>query len=239
MDKGVGRVGRGAKASSPERSGAAGHLSRPTSRKARLLGWSLSLGVTLAVPVVAKAQEEVARTGSAPSPSARLPKLGVMVGAGVPDGAQASLVLRPLPWLRLHGGGGYNLISKGVSGGLSLIPFGAGPSLTVEGGHYFDGNANGIARKLAGSAFEDQAVLERVGYDYANAHLGLELGQRRFTFFVHAGLSYVRATVHNLDTQLNGSAASNGGSTTVSFGQDPVVKVIGPSLKLGFVLYLS
>lgn len=212
---------------------------RPRSSRARTLLGAGALAL-LATPSTAHAQDQVVRGASVPPAASApaLPQIGLMVDAGVPDGAQAALAYRPAAWARLYAGGGYNLISKSVAGGLSLIPFGAGPSLTVEGGHYFDGDANGLARRFAGSAFSDQAVLERVGYDYGNAHLGLELGKRRFTFFIHGGLSYVRATVHNLDAQINGKADVASSGATVSFNQDPVVKVIGPSLKLGFVLYL-
>jgi len=195
----------------------------------------------LACAAPAQAQDQMAKAEAAPAVAAprSLPRLGLMVGVGVPDGGQGALVVRPVSWVRLHAGGGYNMISKGIHGGVALIPFGAGPSFILEGGRYFDGDANGVARKFAGSAFQDQAVLQRVGYDYANAHLGLELGKQRFTFFLHAGMSYVRATVHNLNTQIGDSASVNGSGTTVTFGQDPVVKAMGPSLKLGFVLYLS
>ena len=122
-----------------------------------------------------------------------------MADVGLPDGAGASLVYRPMKWLRVTGGGTYNMISSGLRAGASLLPFGWGPSLTVEGGHYFDGDANGLVRKFAGSSYQSNAVLERVGYDYANAHLGLDLGYRRVTFFIHGGMSFIRASVHNID----------------------------------------
>jgi hypothetical protein len=160
-----------------------------------------------------------------------------MADAGLPDGANASLVYRPMRWLRAEAGVGYNLISPGVRGGLTLIPFGVGPSLTVEGGHYFDGNANGTARKIAGSSFKDSALLERVGYDFANAHLGLEIGSRRMTFFLHGGMSYIRGTLHNADSVLQaGGTVPQGSQVTIK--QDPVLKVVAPSAKLGLIVYL-
>src|SRR5262252_2974445 len=129
----------------------------------------LGLGLALAGGT-ARADEPttITRAPAAP-PAAKLPAVGVMADVGLPDGA-----------------------------GASLLPFGWGPSLTVEGGHYFDGDANGLVRKFAGSGYQSSAVLERVGYDYANAHLGLDLGFRRVTFFVHAGMSFIRASVHNV-----------------------------------------
>src|SRR6185369_4854552 len=118
-----------------------------------------------------------------PAPKAPpLPIVGVMTDAGLPDGLAASLVVRPTSWLRLHGGGSYNLISAGVRAGVTLVPFGWGPSLSIEGGHYFEGDANNLMRRFAGSSWSSNAALERVGYDYANAHLGLDFGSRRATF---------------------------------------------------------
>lgn len=165
-----------------------------------------------------------------------LPLLGLMVGAGVPDGATGSAVFRPYSFIRGEAGLSYNMISKGVRAGVTLLPFGAGPSGTLEAGHYFNGNANGIARSIAGAGFHDSAILQSVGYDYVNAHLGLDFGTRRVVFFLHGGMSYIRATVHNVNEQL--SSSTSGSSTTVSFAQDPTVRVVTPSAKLGFIFYI-
>jgi hypothetical protein len=170
-----------------------------------------------------------------------LPAIGVMVDAGLPDGVNGALIYRPTSWLRTHAGGGYNMISTGVRGGVALIPFGSGPSLTLEAGHYFDGNANGLAKKFAGASYKDNALLERIGYTYANAHLGLEFGSERVTFYIHGGMSYVRATVHNVDTVIQQQANDSGlggSDTTVSVKQDPIIKAWTPSAKLGLIVYL-
>jgi hypothetical protein len=169
---------------------------------------------------------------------ATLPAVGVMADVGLPDGAAASLVLRPAKWLRLTGGGTYNMISSGLRAGASLLPFGWGPSLSLEGGHYFDGDANGLIRRFAGASYQSNAVLERVGYDYANAHLGLDLGLRRVTFFIHAGFSYIRATVHNVDSAIQSQMSSDSSSTTLTINKDPVIRAITPSAKLGLIVYL-
>lgn len=165
-----------------------------------------------------------------------LPMLGLAVGAGLPDGATASAVFRPLSWVRGEAGLSYNMISKGVHAGVTLLPFGAGPSASLEAGHYFNGDANGIARSIAGASFHDSAILQQVGYDYVNAHLGLDFGTRRVVFYLHGGMSYIRADVHNVNEQLSGS--TGGSSTTVSFAQDPKVRVFAPSAKLGFIFYI-
>jgi hypothetical protein len=162
-----------------------------------------------------------------------------MADVGLPDGAGASLVVRPAKWLRLTGGGTYNMISSGLRAGASLLPFGWGPSLSVEGGHYFDGDANGLMRRFAGASYESNAVLERVGYDYANAHLGLDLGLRRVTFFIHAGFSYIRAEVHNVDSAIqSGMSSDSSSSTTLTVNKDPIIRAITPSAKLGLIVYL-
>jgi len=200
----------------------------------------LLVTVGLLTPLSARASEidasARASTEAAPAP---LPRLGVMADAGLPDGANASLVFRPLRWLRVHGGGSYNMISTGVRAGVTLVPFGMGPSATLEAGHYFEGNANGVAQRFAGSTFSS-ATLDRLGYDYGNAHLGLDLGYRRVTFFVHGGMSYMRGQIHNADSLLSSQVSGIGGngSTEISFKQDPTVRAWFPSAKIGLLVYL-
>jgi len=191
-----------------------------------------------ALPARADVAGAVSTEGAVVTPKP-LPVVGLMVDAGLPDGANASLIVRPFSWLRAHGGGGYNMISKGVRVGATLLPFGAGPSATLEAGHYFDGDANGLAQRFAGSSFASP-LLERVGYDYANAHLGLDFGSRRVTFYIHGGMSYVRADVHNVDSVVASTASMNGanGSTEISITKDPTVRAWFPSAKLGLIVYL-
>jgi hypothetical protein len=206
--------------------------------------WIVLIAATALWPAAAHATGEVDTTLSARAAAAvlpeRLPCLGLMADAGLPDGAGASLVLRPRRWLRAHGGGSYNMISAGFKGGVTLLPFGMGPSATIEAGHYFDGDANGLARKFAGQSFQSP-LLEKVGYNFANAHLGLDFGYRRVTFYIHAGMSYVQAKVRNVDAAVasGGDAAGAGsGTTEIAFKQDPVVRAWFPSAKLGIVVYL-
>jgi hypothetical protein len=160
------------------------------------------------------------------------PHVGLMADAGIPDGAIGSLVVRPWQWVRVYGGGGTNSVSRGWRGGLSLVPFGAGPSVSVEYGHYADGNANGLMRRLVSGDFGGSPLLDRIGYDYLNAHAGLDFGGKHVIFFVHGGISKVWAQVHNLNQALSG-----GGSTTVEVTQDPKVTVVGSSLKVGLIIF--
>ena len=165
------------------------------------------------------------------------PFLGLMVDAGVPDGAMASVAYRPFGWLRVQGGAGTNSISPGVRIGASLVPFGIGPSLTLEGGHYFEGNANKLARSLSGADYEDMMLLDRIGYDFANAHLGLELGGESVVFYVHGGVSYVRTKVHNVGDLFTESMSGTDTTATVSINRDPTVVGMVPSMKLGLAVF--
>jgi hypothetical protein len=209
---------------------------RPTARRLSLV--AAAAAVMWGFPARAQITESLSTATAVIAPK-RLPLLGVMMDAGLPDGANAALVFRPFSWLRAHGGGGTNMIGKGVRAGATLLPFGSGPSATLEAGHYFDGDANGLARHFAGSTFSSP-LLERVGYDYANAHLGLDFGSRRVVFYIHGGMSYIRATIHNFDSVVASEASANGanGSTEVAVKGDPIVRAWVPSAKLGLIVYL-
>lgn len=158
-----------------------------------------------------------------------LPKFGVQVDAGVPDGLGASLLFRPLGWLRLHGGAMTNGFAPGVRGGLTLAPWQAvvTPTLTLEGAHYFAGNANGLARLAAGPEFHSP-LLEEIAYRFTSLQLGLELGsQESVAFFLRAGLSYLRSTVPGVEQLLQQSAGSQ--ITAMPLRLEGLL----PSLKLG------
>ena len=148
-------------------------------------------------------------------------KLGVMADAGVPDGATASLVVRPVSVLRLHGGLGYNTISRGVRVGATLAPFKAfvSPTLSIDYGRYPEGDANPLARMVTGDAMYASSKLEHIGYDFANAHVGLAFGQARASFYLQAGMSRTAATLHDDSTSAK-------------------LVMWSPSARLGFVLYL-
>jgi hypothetical protein len=168
----------------------------------------------------------------------RLPVFGVMADVGVPDGLIASLAIRPWNWLRFCAGGGTNGISRGWRTGITLLPLGAGPSASLEYGRYQVGNANAMARKVG---FAGSPVLERVGYQYMNAHLGLDFGSRRFVFFLHGGVTMLRGQIHNLGASIPAPTASDAsvtGATEVVVRQDPNAKAVGPSMKLGLIVYI-
>jgi hypothetical protein len=185
----------------------------------------------------------VEQTAAAPQQPPSLPVFGIMADAGIPDGAQGSLVLRPWKALRASVGGGYNMISKGVRVGVSLLPFGRGPSGTIEAGHYFEGNASAAAAKFLGPGIEASAIsgpLQRVGYDFVNAHLGLDFGYKRATFYLHGGMSYVRSQVHDLDALVQSNPSINGQDMNGLQVSIPgaTIKYIGPSFKVGLIVYI-
>jgi hypothetical protein len=168
------------------------------------------------------------------------PSLGIVFDAGLPDGAMGSLAYRPWYWLRACAGGGTNSISPGVRVGLAVLPLGVGPSLSVEGGWYFEGDANDVARQMVGRDYQDNRMAERFGYQFVNLRLGLESGGKYVSFFVHAGMSYLRAELHEADSVLGGEPTTASGPTQLSFNvpTDPIVTAFIPSAKLGFIVYL-
>jgi hypothetical protein len=188
-----------------------------------------------AAPASAYAQDQnTIESALAAKHAERWPVVGVMADVGVPDGAIGSLVVRPWQWFRVYGGGGSNSVSKGWRGGFSLLPFGAGPSASLEYGHYNEGDANGLVRRMASGQFKDSPLLDKVGYDYANAHVGLDFGGKHAIFFVHGGVSMLWAQLHGVNDALGGS----GSSTVVTVNQDPKIKVTGSSLKIGLIVFL-
>jgi len=192
----------------------------------------------------------VARAAAAPSSEVQLtaravpaassgsPRFGAMADVGLPDGATVSIVYRPIRAIRLHGGLSHNLISLGQRAGITWVPLSwwVSPTLSVEYGHYADGNANPLVRMVSGDTTFSSAVLDRVGYDYANAHLGLEFGRKWFTFYLHAGVSRVTGTVHNLSAA---TMSESSGTTSISFSKDPSVQLVSVSARLGFIVYLA
>jgi hypothetical protein len=165
--------------------------------------------------------------------------VGFLFDAGVPDGAQLALALRPAPWLRLYAGGGHNSVSKGFRGGFSVVPFAAGPAISLEAGHFFEGDANKLIRKFDNRNIWLAPLFRRLSYTYANLHAGLDFGRGAVTFFMHGGFSYVRTTIHKANEVLDDSEIGAIDNTTITLPADPVVKILTPSVKLGMVIYFN
>jgi hypothetical protein len=199
----------------------------------------LGLSSLVGVPSRGLAEEAVTVAATSKAPSAKhWPRLGLMADVGVPDGAIGSLVVRPFSWFRGYAGGGSNSISRGWRGGFSLIPFGAGPSASLEYGHYQDGDANGLVRRLVGSQFDASPLLKQIGYDYVNAHVGLDFGGKHVVFFLHGGVSMVWAQIHNVNATLHSDTSGTPSTTVVQVGQDPKIKAFGSSFKAGLIVFL-
>lgn len=159
------------------------------------------------------------------------PGIGVMADVGVPDGATASLAVRPVRSITVHAGVGHNYVSRGVRAGVTVAPFASSvirPTLSVDYGRYAEGDANPIVRMVSGDASYYNATLERLGYDFANAHVGFEIGHR-FMFYVRAGASRMTGAVHGLAAD----------SESITFTQEPRATLWTVSARLGFALYLK
>jgi hypothetical protein len=188
----------------------------------------------LSAPPDSTADRADAATDASKSEKPR--QFGAMLDLGVPDGTMLSFVYRPIEMARFHAGAGYNGISPGLRLGGVFLPFGWGPALEIDYGHYFEGDANGVAG-LFGDTGEGSVVLESIGYDYVNFRGGMDFGGERFTFFAHGGISWLRTTIHEFDTLLdqNGDAESN---TSIEIRKDPVLNAWVPNLQLGFIVHL-
>ena len=166
-----------------------------------------------------------------------LPVVGLMADAGLPDGFMGSLTIRPIEYLRLHAGAGTNSSSPGFRVGLSVLPLGMGPSVNLEVGHYLDGDANGLVRKAVAGLGRFSNYVNRLSYTFANAHAGLDIGKQDFTFFIHGGFTYLHARLR--DVMPPPDTVSSTGRTSITFREDPIVKMFTPSLKVGLIVYLQ
>ena len=159
--------------------------------------------------------------------------VGVMADVGAPDGANASLVYRPISAVRLHAGMGHNMISTGGRIGVTLIPLKTWftPTLSFDVGRYADGDANKVVQQVSGDPMFSSSFLDKVGYSYANAHLGIELGRKTVTFYLNVGASRV-------DAELSGATAmaATDEDVTITIGESHVV-LWSVSARTGLIFY--
>jgi hypothetical protein len=181
---------------------------------------------------------------SVPAPSEEPTHWGILLDGGIPDGAGASAIFRPMNWLRLSAGATYNFVAFGVRGGVSVVPFyfPFSPSLNLEVGHTFGGDATPIletAFQGTGIAVPDSPLLKKVAYDYANASLGLEFGlPKTFTVFLRMGISYIQTTLHGFQELVQQAAAGEGNPPDPTItAVDPTLTVTAPGLKLGLIVF--
>jgi hypothetical protein len=163
---------------------------------------------------------------------------GLSLDVGVPNGASATLLFRPLKFLRLGGGLLYNYIGYGALASVSIQPhYWIAPSLSFEGGHYFDSDAVDKVARFTTVDDSLRPLLERVGYTFVNAQVGLELGApSTFVFFIRGGLSRVWLSVNNANQAVQ--ASSGNGGTRLTSIDDPSVRLGIPSVKAGFMFYV-
>lgn len=158
-------------------------------------------------------------------------QLGLMLDVGVPSGAGLSVVYRPWKMLRFNAGAITNTGTVGIAGGATFVPFyfPISPSLTLEGGYMFKSSLTWLERYGVESDFTQT----QVKYGFANAHAGIELGSaRRFLFYIHGGLSYLKATMSNFQGALDAAT-----DQSISVPKPVHVRATFPSAKLGFVVF--
>jgi hypothetical protein len=192
-----------------------------------------AIAVSSEPPALGRIVETQALVDTSASPRAR--RFGMALDAGMsgmlPD-VGVLFVYRPLTWMRAAAGAAHNLVRPGVKASLSLVnPLWLPLSLTGEAGHFFEGNVNDALRRFAGQD-TNLAVLERVSYRYANALLGLELGSRRTTFYLRAGVTTMRMNLKNFDQVVKDAVKNDRARSS-----EPRLSYRGPTVKLGLVVY--
>jgi hypothetical protein len=173
--------------------------------------------------------------GPSPASERPLPLLGLQLGVGVPEGAVAALVYRPHPVLRLSAGPAWNYLGFGLQLGATVLPFrwAVSPTVSADYGHFFDADARFIADRSTGVPPEVRPLLAKVGYDYVDGQLGLEVGSPRgLAFFLRGGIAYVWTTVRGTSEAVH---TSSSGQAVVAVS-DPRLRATIPTLKLGVLL---
>jgi len=185
-----------------------------------------------APPATATAAEPI--PPAPPPPEAPLPKLGMRLGVGLPDGMTANLVYRPLPSLRVQAGPSWNVLAFGLQAGVAITPFrwAVSPVLEATYGHFFGADLNKIIKDIPA---ELQSLASDVGYDYFNGQVGIEFGSPSgFTFSVGLGLSYVWCDVTGTATTVQNVGTPDEATVTIV---NPSFRAVTPSLRLGMLFY--
>jgi hypothetical protein len=102
------------------------------------------------------------------------------------------------------------------------------PLVSAEAGRYFGSDVSFLARNSEGVPEELKPLLEDMGYWYAAAHVGIEVGSPRgLALSLRAGLSYMSLSAHGTVT------VTDEATGTVVTLTDPRVRGTMPSVKLG------
>ena len=155
-----------------------------------------------------------------------------MFDLGSVDGGMLSLVYRPLPWLRVYGGGGSNSAAPGLRLGAAVSPFLHLRELAfnLDGGHFFPGDINGLVRVLSTGGYTRDPRLEHFDYDFASLHLGWETQCAGVLFFVRGGASV-------LWTEIPATTTTNPERHWGNSAPEPFWLLL-PSLRIGFIGFL-
>lgn len=173
---------------------------------------------------------------AAPASADDMTRVGMQLDLGLPGAAGATLVYRPMWWVRVDGGLAYDYVGYGARAGIKLAASHGfvTPTIGVDAGHFFTGDASEL---MATSDPAMQQLLKNAVYDFATAHLGFEIGsQRRFSFYMRGGISYVAATASGaaltaaLDEQLSDSML-------VARVGDAKLRAVLPSASVGFNIF--
>ena len=164
--------------------------------------------------------------------NAELRRLGLMFDLGTVEGGMLSLVYRPSPWLELHGGGGSNGASPGFRIGATLSPLRQrGFALSVDGGHFYPGNVNGIFSAFAGADYDDSSLLERFDYNFVNLQAGWQVERAGLMFFARGGVALVWS-------QLPTEGLSRVRNLSSLVDPDGSVEAFLPTLRIGLIGFL-
>jgi hypothetical protein len=169
--------------------------------------------------------------------------LGASTDVGLPDGVNFGLVVRPLAWLRVGVAAGTNSASVGGRGGVTFIPYAFGrfsPSATLELGHYRMAQVNGLVGAVFGVPGSLRDYMQRLGYTYYNANLGIEFCAGRLIAFVHGGMTIVHGTATNtdpvyLDPAANEDPAVRAASARATLKESANIRAISPAAKVGII----
>jgi hypothetical protein len=182
---------------------------------------ALLLGIaTLAAPAAPSA-----------APAQPLPRVGLVLDAGLPGGAGLLVQTRLADRVRLQAGPFWSGVGWGVKGGtvLSLLRGAIAPVIEVEAGYGFRADLSFLAGR-SGVPEELGPVLARSRYAYGAAYAGLDLGDpRRLSFFIRGGLARIVARAPD-------SARTSAGGSTIELG-DATLRATTPSAKLGLQLW--
>jgi hypothetical protein len=194
----------------------------------------LALVVLLVAPMASAFEAGDIRRRATQDPE-RVAPFGLMLDAGVTEGAGLSISFRPARVVRLHLGATHNGVRAGARAGLTRLPLRSrvSPAFSVEIGHAQPADVRALERRLADLSLPPLPSLERVGYTYASGLVGFEVSMpRSITFFVRGGVSFMELygpSLKDLDEPLRG---------TVGPAEDRswMLRTVRPTAKLGFIL---